>query len=351
MNWKEYALALLLFNVLGILRGICSTAPSVLAPLNPMGFGAVSPGLLFQYGGKFRHQYQLAGLWRRNHDELSDPDAGPGGAELPLGRNGHGRARRLYPRLCPRHRRKESAISGWTWCAARSISFCPSLLSWRFDSGLSGRGAELPSLSNRSARSQPTTYEKPKLDADGQPLKDAKGNPVIETVGKRTGLASWAGSLANRHQAAGHQRRRLFQRQLRPSFRKPDPVDRISWRCWPFCLSPAALCYTFGKMVGDTRQGWAVLAAMTMIFCVCFPLPYGRNKAAIRRWPRLGVDQTASTTAAGRQHGRQRGAVRSCQLRLMGDGHDRRLQRFGELHARFLYPPRRNGADVADATG
>ena len=28
-------------------------------------------------------------------------------------------------------------------------------------------------------------------------------------------------------------------------------------------LIPAALCYTFGKMVGDTRQGWALLAAMT----------------------------------------------------------------------------------------
>ena len=33
-------------------------------------------------------------------------------------------------------------------------------------------------------------------------------------------------------------------------------------------LIPAALCYTFGKMVGDTRQGWAILAAMTIIFVV-----------------------------------------------------------------------------------
>ncbi len=31
-------------------------------------------------------------------------------------------------------------------------------------------------------------------------------------------------------------------------------------------LIPAALCYTFGEMVGDTRQGWAILAAMTLIF-------------------------------------------------------------------------------------
>jgi K+-transporting ATPase ATPase A chain len=31
-------------------------------------------------------------------------------------------------------------------------------------------------------------------------------------------------------------------------------------------LIPAALCYTFGMMAGDTRQGWAILAAMTLVF-------------------------------------------------------------------------------------
>jgi K+-transporting ATPase ATPase A chain len=33
-------------------------------------------------------------------------------------------------------------------------------------------------------------------------------------------------------------------------------------------LIPAALCHTFGRLVGDTRQGWAVLAAMTVLFVV-----------------------------------------------------------------------------------
>src|SRR4029450_8231873 len=46
-------------------------------------------------------------------------------------------------------------------------------------------------------------------------------------------------------------------------------------------MIPAALCYTFGVMVGDTRQGWAVLAAMTVIFVallsVCVvPRQHGR---------------------------------------------------------------------------
>ncbi len=37
-------------------------------------------------------------------------------------------------------------------------------------------------------------------------------------------------------------------------------------------LIPAALCYTFGRMIGDTRQGWALLAAMTVVFVALLAL-------------------------------------------------------------------------------
>ncbi len=64
-------------------------------------------------------------------------------------------------------------------------------------------------------------------------------------------------------------------------------------------LIPAALAYTFGKMVGDTRQGWAVLAAMTVIFVVllvpCVIMGQQGNPALTP----LGVDQQASALQAG----------------------------------------------------
>ncbi len=65
-------------------------------------------------------------------------------------------------------------------------------------------------------------------------------------------------------------------------------------------LIPAALCFTFGRMVGDTRQGWAILAAMTVLFVVVaiarHELRAARQPAARRARRRPG---TASATQPG----------------------------------------------------
>jgi K+-transporting ATPase ATPase A chain len=64
-------------------------------------------------------------------------------------------------------------------------------------------------------------------------------------------------------------------------------------------LVPAALCYTFGKLVGDTRQGWAILAAMTIIFV---PLLLGSviaEQSGNPLYAKLGVDAVASDTQPG----------------------------------------------------
>src|SRR6202008_4902755 len=64
-------------------------------------------------------------------------------------------------------------------------------------------------------------------------------------------------------------------------------------------LIPAALCYTFGKMVGDTRQGWAVFAAMALVFVVLLAVCGGAEQAGNPALTRLGADQTASATQPG----------------------------------------------------
>jgi K+-transporting ATPase ATPase A chain len=64
-------------------------------------------------------------------------------------------------------------------------------------------------------------------------------------------------------------------------------------------LIPAALCYTFGRMVGDTRQGWAILAAMSLMFVGFLALAEYSEFKGNPAFTSLGIDQTASDGQAG----------------------------------------------------
>ena len=64
-------------------------------------------------------------------------------------------------------------------------------------------------------------------------------------------------------------------------------------------MIPAALCYTFGKMVGDTRQGWAVLAAMTIIFVPLLFFGIAQEQNGNPKFAAMSIDQTASNLQAG----------------------------------------------------
>jgi K+-transporting ATPase ATPase A chain len=115
---------------------------------------------------------------------------------------------------------------------------------------------------------QSTSYEKPKLDAAGQPIKDSQGNPVTETVVVKEQVLP-LGPAASQIiiKQLGTNGGGFFNTNSSHPFENPTPWSNLV-EMLAILLIPAALCYAFGKMVGDTRQGWAVLAAMTLIFCV-----------------------------------------------------------------------------------
>jgi K+-transporting ATPase ATPase A chain len=64
-------------------------------------------------------------------------------------------------------------------------------------------------------------------------------------------------------------------------------------------LIPAALCYTFGKMVGDTRQGWAILVAMLVLEVLFITASYAAESAGNPNLTPLGVDQTSTNLQPG----------------------------------------------------
>ncbi len=81
-------------------------------------------------------------------------------------------------------------------------------------------------------------------------------------------------------------------------YENPDALTNLI-EILAIVLIPAALTYTFGHMVGDTRQGWAVLAAMLILFVPLYVLCNHAEQLGNPRLTALGVNQTASRLQSG----------------------------------------------------
>ena len=142
-------------------------------------------------------------------------------------------------------------------------------------------------------------YQQPKNGADGQPLKDAKGALVMEDVKAATQSIAM-GPIASQEaiKMLGTNGGGPFNANSAHPFENPTPLSNFVQMLSIF-LIPAALVFCFGRMVGDMRQGWAVLAAMILIFVVMVlvvaPQEQGGNPALAS----LGVDQTANALQPG----------------------------------------------------
>ncbi|MBC7926937.1 MAG: potassium-transporting ATPase subunit KdpA [Bryobacteraceae bacterium] len=81
-------------------------------------------------------------------------------------------------------------------------------------------------------------------------------------------------------------------------YENPTPLTNF-FEMWLIFAIPAALTYTFGKMVGDTRQGWALFAAMAIMFLAGVFITYGAEQAGNPILATAGVEQSASETQSG----------------------------------------------------
>jgi len=81
-------------------------------------------------------------------------------------------------------------------------------------------------------------------------------------------------------------------------YENPTPISNVI-EMLSILLIAAALCFTFGRMVDDMRQGWAVFAAMMVIFVVLLAVAVQSEQAGNPAFTKLGVDQGASALQAG----------------------------------------------------
>ena len=138
-----------------------------------------------------------------------------------------------------------------------------------------------------------TQYETPKLDAAGQPLKDDQGVVLTEPATSQTQTLAM-GPVASQEaiKMLGTNGGGFFNANSAHPYENPTPLTNFIQMLLIF-LIPAALCMTFGRMVNDTRQGWAVLAAMTLMFVVMAVAAMSFEHQGNPQLANLGVDLSA----------------------------------------------------------
>ena len=81
-------------------------------------------------------------------------------------------------------------------------------------------------------------------------------------------------------------------------FENPTPLTNLIQMLMIFAI-PAGLTYTFGRMVGDQRQGWAIFAAMSIMFLIGTFVIYAAEQSGNPNLSKLGVESTATATQPG----------------------------------------------------
>jgi K+-transporting ATPase ATPase A chain len=143
------------------------------------------------------------------------------------------------------------------------------------------------------------TYQNPKTDAAGNPVKDAAGNAVTETATTQTQTLPM-GPVASQEsiKELGTNGGGFFNANSAHPYENPTQLTNFLELLAMFLIA-FALTYTFGRMVGDVRQGWVVLIAMLILFVPLALLAYHSEQAGNPLIARQGIDQVASAMQAG----------------------------------------------------
>lgn len=299
MHWLRYALALLAFNAIGAIFLYALQRVQGWLPLNPAGMTAVSPDSAFNtavsfvantnwqgYGGESTMSYltQMLGLTVQNFFSAATGIAVAFALVRGFARRGDGKG------LVGNFWADVTRITLWVLVP---ISFVLALI-------FAGQGVIQNFDGYKEVNTLETTaFQQPKNGADGQPLKDDKGQPVMEDATAKTQVLAM-GPVASQEaiKMLGTNGGGFFNANSAHPYENPTALVNLLQMIAIF-LIPAALCFAFGRVVGDMRQGWAVLAAMTIMFVIAVVVITPAEQAGNPLLTSLGVDQMSSALQTG----------------------------------------------------
>ncbi|HUG57459.1 MAG TPA: potassium-transporting ATPase subunit KdpA [Candidimonas sp.] len=297
MGWKTYAIALLIFNALGAIAVYAVQRLQLWLPLNPQALANVSPDSAFNtavsfvsntnwqgYGGESTMSYLTQMLVLTGQNFFSAATGIAVAFALIRGLASH-----------------SIAAIGNFWVDITRVTLYVLLpLSTILAICLMSQGV----IQNFSAYKEvtlldPVTYQQVQVAPDGQPLQDAQGAPLMETqVAKTQTLAMGPVASQEAIKMLGTNGGGFFNANSAHPYENPTPLSNFL-QMLSILLIPAGLCFAFGRGVGDMRQGWAVLGAMTAIFIVLTVVVLIAEQQAHPALQALGVDQAASVLQSG----------------------------------------------------
>ena len=297
MDWKAYAMSTLAVSAVGFLFVYAMQRLQGFLPLNPQGFGAVTPDSSFNtaisfvtntnwqgYGGESTMSYltQMLALAVQNFLSAATGIAVAWALIRGLARHSAATIGNLWVDL--------TRATVWVLLP---LGFLIALI--LASQGVVQNFAPYATVTTL----EPVTYTVPKTGADGQPLKDAQGKPVEESKVETTQTLPM-GPIASQEaiKMVGTNGGGFLNANSSHPYENPNALTNFLQMLAIF-LIPAGLCYAFGRMVGDTRQGWAVLAAMTVMFAFAASGAMFFEQAGNPAFASLGVDQAASATQSG----------------------------------------------------
>jgi potassium-transporting ATPase potassium-binding subunit len=291
MQWTEYAVTMLLFSAVSmLLLYVLQRAQSVL-PWNPQKFAAVDPTLAFNtaasfttntnwqnYAGESTMSYltQMVGLAYHNFVSAAV------GIALAI----------AFIRGIVRTEKKTignfwvDLTRGTLWLLL-PMCFVYALL-------LVSQGV-VQNLRPYDTVKLVEPQHVPKLGADGQPVLGPNGKPVMDTLTDQT-IAQGPVASQEAIKMLGTNGGGFFNANSSHPFENPTPLSNYLQILSIFAI-PAGLTYTLGRMTKSSRHGWAVWAAMAILFLCGVTTAYW---AEAKGNPLLkGVDQQASAMQPG----------------------------------------------------
>ncbi|CEK10410.1 potassium-transporting ATPase subunit KdpA [Legionella hackeliae] len=305
MNWKQYLFTMLFFNLLGLLVAYLIQRLQFYFPLNEQKFPGLSPELAFNtaasfatntnwqaYSGEGTMSYftQMLALTVQNFISAAT------GMSLLM----------ALIRGIAKH--EETGLGNFWVDTVRGVLYILLPLSFVFAVILTSQGVIQNFKPYEKVNLiQAVNYSKPVTDNLGKTILDEQGKPrneIVQLTEQMIPMGPVASQIAIKQ--LGTNGGGFFNTNSAHPFENPTPLTNFL-EMLAILLIPAALCYTFGLMVNDKRQGWAILIAMTLIFIPCASIAIIAEQQGNPAFASLGIDSTAGDNLypAGNMEGKE----------------------------------------------